>query len=104
VYWHQRPLTRNILYTDGAKYVDDHGGTYWLLDRNAFAQLDNVAAAVEAFHLWKLTVNPDATGILSCEDGNYNVVFTKALEYTDFPLKEIQLYFTNNVILLPSEY
>jgi len=31
-------------------------------------------------------------------------VFTKALTFTDFPLAEITLYFTNGVILLPSEY
>ncbi|MEZ4682102.1 MAG: hypothetical protein R2932_48640 [Caldilineaceae bacterium] len=103
-YWYRHPLARNILYTDGAKYVAEQGGAYWLLDEIAFAQADNKAVAAEEFQVWKLTVNPDATGILSCEDGNYNVVFTKAIEYTDFPLKEIQLYFTNNVILLPSEY
>jgi hypothetical protein len=31
-------------------------------------------------------------------------VFTKEIEHTDFPLDEITLYFTNNVIHLPSEY
>jgi hypothetical protein len=31
-------------------------------------------------------------------------VFTKAIEYTDFPLEEIALYFIDNTILLPSEY
>jgi hypothetical protein len=32
------------------------------------------------------------------------VVYQKAIEYTDFPLPEIALYFTDNTILLPSEY
>jgi hypothetical protein len=31
-------------------------------------------------------------------------VFRKMLAYTDFPLDEVQLYFTGNTILLPSEY
>jgi len=31
-------------------------------------------------------------------------VFTKKIEYTDFPLAEITEYFINNTILLPSEY
>jgi hypothetical protein len=31
-------------------------------------------------------------------------VFTKEIEYTDFPLDEITLYFANRVIHLPSEY
>ena len=103
-YWYRHPLVRNILYTDGAKYVADHAGAYWLLDEIAFAQLGNPAVAAEAFQLWKLTVNPDATGILSCEDGNGNAVFTKTISFTDFPLPEIKLYCTGNVILLPSEY
>jgi hypothetical protein len=31
-------------------------------------------------------------------------VFTKEIEFTDFPLPEITLYFQNNTIFLPSEY
>ena len=49
-------------------------------------------------------MNPDHTATLACEDGNGGVVFTKAIEYTDFPLAEIALYFLNKTILLPSEY
>jgi hypothetical protein len=41
---------------------------------------------------------------VTCDDGNGNIVFTKEIEYTDFPLDEITLYFANNVIHLPSEY
>jgi hypothetical protein len=51
-----------------------------------------------------LTVNPDHTATLACDDGNGNIVFSKAIEFTDFPLLEIALYFTNKTILLPSEY
>lgn len=40
---------------------------------------------------------------LNCEDGNGNTVFTKEIEFTDFPLDEIAPYFANNVIHLPSE-
>jgi hypothetical protein len=49
-------------------------------------------------------MHPDHTATLTCEDGNGNVVFPKAIPYTDFPLEEITFYFTDNVILLPSEY
>jgi hypothetical protein len=44
------------------------------------------------------------TGTLICEDGNSNKVFEKPLEFTYFPISEITLWFTNNTILLPSEY
>lgn len=103
-HWYRHSLIRTILYTDGAQFVAEQGGAYWLLDEIAFAQKGNPAVAAEEFQLWKLTVNPDQTGLLVCEDGNGNAVYTKPLDYTDFPLAEIKLYFTNNVILLPSEY
>jgi hypothetical protein len=50
------------------------------------------------------TEQPDHTATLTCDDGNDRIVFTKPIEYTDFPLPEIALYFANNTILLPSEY
>lgn len=31
-------------------------------------------------------------------------IFSKVIEFTDFPLPEIALYFANKTILLPSEY
>jgi len=102
-HWYRHWAVRHITYTDGAKYVADTAGAYWLLDEIAFAQADKQLAA-EGFQLWKLTVRPDHTATLTCEDGNCNVVFTKQLEYTDFPLDEIKFYFTDKVILLPSEY
>jgi len=103
-YWYRHWAIRHITFTDGAKYVADTAGAYWLLDEIAFAQKGNKKVATQAFQLWKLAVRPDHTATLSCEDGNGNKVFTKYLEYTDFPLDEIKFYFTDNVILLTSEY
>jgi hypothetical protein len=98
------PFMRKLLYTDGAKYVAEKGGAYWLLDEIAFAQRDHKRVAAEAFQLWTLRVHPDRTATLTCEDGSGNAVFTKAIPSTDFPLEELTLYFANGVILLPSEY
>ena len=30
--WYRHGINRNILFTDGAKYVADTAGAYWLLD------------------------------------------------------------------------
>ena len=100
--WYRHGLVRNVLYTEGAKHVADAGGAYWLLDEIAFAQHEKKVTA-EPFQVWKLTVK-DSAAVLTCEDGNYNTVFSKNIEFTDFPLPEITLWFTDNVILLPSEY
>ena len=103
--WYRHGLVRSVLFTDGAKYVADAGGAYWLLDEIALAQRYEKAVAAEEFQLWKLAVNLDQhTGVLTCDDGNGNIVCTKRIPFTDFPLEEISLYFCNNTILLPSEY
>jgi hypothetical protein len=102
--WYRHAINRKVLYTDGAQYVAEHGGAYWLLDEIAIIQPHNKAVAAARFQLWKLAVRPDRTATLTCDDGDGNLVFTKEIEYTDFPLDGITLYFTNNVIHLPSEY
>jgi hypothetical protein len=103
-HWYRHALVRDILYTDGAKYVADQGGAHWLLDEIAFAQRARKAVAAEEFQVWKLTVNPDRTALLCCEDGNGRTVFEKPLEYTDFPADSVELWFENNTIYLPSEH
>jgi hypothetical protein len=55
----------------------------------AFAQRGSNRVAAEAFQVWKLTVDQDdRTAALTCEDGNGNVVYAKAIPCTDFPLPE----------------
>ena len=102
--WYRHGIVRDVLFTDGAKYVADQAGAYWLRDEIALAQRYQKSVAGEEFQLWKLTVNPDHTATIACEDGNGKPVYSNAIEYTDFPLPEIALYCTNKTILLPSEY
>jgi len=102
--WYRHGINRNVLFTDGAKYVADEGGAYWLLDEIALIQPHNKAVAAEEFQAWKLTVRPDRTATLTCDDGNGRIVYTKEIEYTDFPLDEISLWFANNTIYLPNEH
>jgi hypothetical protein len=103
-HWYRHALNRNVLYTDGAQYVAETGGAYWLLDEIALAQAHIKAVAREEFQLWKLSVKPDRTATLICEDGNCHAIYSKKIEYTDFPLDSITLYCVNNTIHLPSEY
>ena len=103
-HWYRHALNRNVLFTDGANFLADRAGAYWLLDEIALIQPYDKRVAAEEFQVWKLTVRPDRTATLTCDDGNGNIVFTKQIEYTDFPLDDITLYFANSVIHLPSEY
>lgn len=102
--WFRHGLIRDVLYTEGVQYLAEAGSAFWLIDEIAFAQHYEKAVAAEPFQLWKLTVHPDCSSLLNCDDGNSQVVFSKAIPYSDFPLDEISLYFTDHVILLPSEY
>ena len=36
--WYRHSINRNVLYTDGAQHVAEHGGAYWLLDEIAIIQ------------------------------------------------------------------
>lgn len=101
--WYRHSIARNVLYTDGAKYLAETAGAYWLLDEIALAQsLPRISA--EPFQAWHLRVRPDHTALLTCDDGNSNIRLSKEIPFTDFPLEEIAIYFANNVIMLTSEY
>ncbi len=103
-HWYRHGLNRKVLFTDGAKYVADAAGAYWLLDEIALSQLAEKAVMAERFQVWKLAVKAERDATLSCEDGNGKTVFTKPIPWTDFPEPGITLWFTDNTIFLPSEY
>jgi len=102
--WYRHALNRNVLYSDGAKYVADEGGAYWLLDAIALCQRHERRVAAKPFQVWRLTVREDRTASLVCDDGNDNIVYAQHIEFTDFPADEITLWFANGVIYLPSEH
>jgi hypothetical protein len=49
-------------------------------------------------------VRDNATGVVTCDDGNGRIVYEQTLSFTDFPEPRIKLYFCNGTISLPSEY
>lgn len=105
-YWRVHP---NLMLTDGAKYLADKAGAYWLMDI-----------------IWsitpKLTANEDEFFVLALERGEGNTaevvvdrgrgnekpLYTQHIPFTDFPLESQTLYIQkserNFVVMLPSEY
>jgi len=104
VVWFRHPDNGDVHYTMGVRYVAKEGGAQWLIDEIALSQRSEKRLAGQPFQVWKLTVNADHTGMITVEDGNDTVLFTKALDDIDFPLPEIILWLSDNVILLPTEY
>lgn len=91
-----------IKFTDGIAFLAEKCNCFWFLDIVASYQheLKDVP-----FQIWKLEVHEDRTAIVTMkEDSNMPVRIQQDLKYTDFPLDEYQVYFTNGVILLKSEY
>jgi hypothetical protein len=105
--WFRHPLCRNVLYTEGVRYLAENADCYWLLDKIATLQMLPEIKALDGFQSWKLKV-ADSKAVLSCEDGNGNAAYSEDITFTDFPLDEINLWVEGEprqpVILLPSEH
>lgn len=101
--FYRHGLCRNVVYTEGVQYLADKAGAYWLIDKVATNQHEPKIKR-EEFQCWKLRLGENSTATLTCDDGNGNVVHSEEITFTDFPLPEIDLWFQNNTILLPSEY
>ena len=103
-HFYRHGLVREVFYTEGVEYVVDNAGAYWLLDEIALAQRHIIPVKREDFQVWDLKVNADQTATLTCGDGNGREVYTKRIEFTDFPEPGIRFYYADWVIHLPSEY
>jgi hypothetical protein len=103
-HYYRHGLNRNITFTDGAKYVADAGGAYWLLDLIAVSQGRDKRLDRQPFQVWRLAVRPDDSATITVEDGNYNVLLTQEIAFTDFPGEEIVLWYSGSVIYLPVEH
>ena len=102
-------ITPDTVITDGAKFVADKGGAYWLM--TAIASYLPEFTQKETFIVANLTVSrseSSCTALLKLDDGNDNILAQQFIEYTDFPLDEIKLYACYNgdiwVIMIPREY
>ncbi len=98
-----------IKYTDGIKYLADKTNCHWFIDIIASYQADKIIKTC-SFQIWKLKVYPSFTNngkkalVTMREDTNERNLVMQKIEYTDFPLDEIEVYCINGVILLKSEY
>lgn len=93
-------------YTDGVHHLAENYHCYWLLTEILIA---NYPRQLEEFQVWKLKRcyktpdEPTDAFILTMEDGDKNNCFTKEIPFSDFAADCIELWFTNDVLYLPSE-
>lgn len=90
-----------LMITDGAKALAEKFQCFWFLDVVASYQHE---LKTEEFQVWKLVKNNDNTAIVSCEDGNDNILKSQHIPLTDFSADTATVWLENGVILLPSEH
>ena len=102
------PLFPNVVLTEGAEYLADECGAYWLMDMIA-SHIPSVPKD-ETFTIAQLTVNPMNKAFFTLADDSpaTKIYANQSISYTDFPLDEVKLYVIREgdewVILLTSEY
>lgn len=102
--WWRHPLNRRTTYTDGVQFLAERAGAYWLIDEILLIQPDAAKLGLPEFQFWRLKVLPDRSATLLCHDGDGVIAYAKDISWTDFPLDVVELWFTNDVLYLPSEH
>lgn len=108
--YHKLTLYRRVLFTDGMAYLAKEARCYWLCDLIAGMLADKPDS--DSFFTIKLEVTPTNSCKIVLDDGNGNILKTKNIGYTDFPLPELKLFAslgecggsTAWIVMLPSEY
>ena len=91
-------------YTDGISFLAKKAECFWLLDAVGSYQKMPKVKKID-FQLWILKVNENKSAVLEMkEDTDKPALVRQKISYTTFPMQEIELYFQNNVLFLPSEY
>ena len=98
-------ISRKHLLTDGAKYLADAAGAYWLMDAIA-SHLQEIGTS-DWFVFVRMKVEGTSATMIY-EDGNGHEHARQEIGYTDFPMSSISLYACFDgehwVIMLKSEY
>ena len=102
---HYHRLNRRCLLTDGAKYLAEGAGAFWLMDAAASYLLE---LGTDDWFVQVVLKVTGSSAVLTLEDGNGHVRVRQEIPYTDFPIPHYTLYACWNgsdwVIMLTSEY
>lgn len=97
---YRHPTAQTIQYTEGLKRFADLCGAWWLVD----ILISEPAILKHAKEFAAITVTvKDSKADIAVHDGNENTVFTRHIEFTNCPKGKWDIFFMNNVLLLPTE-
>lgn len=88
--------------TSGVKKLMDKGYYWFISDMDIASEFE---CKGEEFLVFKLITDlENETAVATIDDGNENVLYTQEYPYTDSKIKEVKVWKTGGVILLPEEY
>ena len=120
--WLSLPLFRRVIVSEGARYLAENAGAWWLLEAIASHLTANhkwkkacrTNERLASLSFWTITKTENDSCVLEArEDSDCKPVVTQKIEYTDFPFPpdgKFKLYVGNDgpgtydKIFLPSEY
>ena len=81
----------NLIMTDGAKYLAEKAGCFWLFDIFSSVQTRELREKADGYQFWEILVLSDDSALVRCHDGGKDGgvsvdLYKQQIEYTDFPL------------------
>ena len=91
---------RNGVYTEGVQHMAELCQAYWLIDAIASHISTSKRVRAEPFQVWRLQLKKEGGARLAMfaddPDGERHAVVTQDIEYTDFPLDQIDVWVGDN--------
>lgn len=82
----------NMVHTSGVKMIAEMAEAYWLIDAIVSHQPEAMKHPdFREFQSWTLTVK-DRSAVLTCDDGNGNVIIRQKIDFTTFPEMEVRIW------------
>ena len=86
--------------TDGVAYIMNNGYSWFVTDMIVVLRMK---FKKEEFLAVKLKVE-NSKAVATIDDGNGKILYTQEYDYTNAKVKELTLYYTDNVLMLCGEY
>jgi len=92
-------LDHGLLLSEGAEYIRESCGSYWLFDI-----ISQQSVKHEEFQVTLRQLKSQDWMVKFQDLDLEKVLYRQRIPYSDFPLLEIRLWFMNGVCYLPSEH
>jgi len=91
-------------YTEGVRHFAEQAGAFWLLDIIMTEPKILEGMRREGFIVIALNVKEGKGSLTARRDTDCPNLFERFIAYTDCPEGEWRFYFSNDMLMLPSEY